>query len=181
MRRFSTRMGAHPRTQDGPPVGKASPPARLCPIARGNRAPGLPCKTPRSPRRTPSCQASLVAVSLAGYFGRLKIEFFYGCDWAGVTIEEFMGMLDAYLRWYRESFKVKEPLGLMKTPPPLPAAEFPVISPMLNVTVVPSSTYRPPPWKSAVLPEMVPPDVSSVPPCTTRTPPPPASACAWLP
>ena len=33
--------------------------------ARGNRAPGLPCKTPRSPRRTPSCQASLVAVSLA--------------------------------------------------------------------------------------------------------------------
>ena len=37
-----------------------------------------------------------------GYFGRLKIEFFHGCDWAGVTIEEFMGMLDAYLRWYRD-------------------------------------------------------------------------------
>lgn len=33
-----------------------------------------------------------------GFFGRLKIEFFHGCDWAGVTIEEFMGMLDAYLR-----------------------------------------------------------------------------------
>ena len=37
-----------------------------------------------------------------GFFGRLKIEFFYGCDWGGVTIEEFMGMLDAYLRWYRD-------------------------------------------------------------------------------
>ena len=37
-----------------------------------------------------------------GFFGRLKIEFFYGCDWAGATIEEFMGMLDAYLRWYRD-------------------------------------------------------------------------------
>ena len=36
-----------------------------------------------------------------GFFGRLKIGFFYGRDWAGVTIEEFMGMLDACLRWYR--------------------------------------------------------------------------------
>jgi hypothetical protein len=35
-------------------------------------------------------------------FGRLKIEFFHGCDWAGVTIEEFMDMLDAYLRWHRD-------------------------------------------------------------------------------
>ena len=37
-----------------------------------------------------------------GFFGRLKIEFFYGCDWSGVTIEEFIAMLDAYLRWYRD-------------------------------------------------------------------------------
>ena len=37
-----------------------------------------------------------------GFFGRLKIEFFHGCDWTGVTLEEFMGMLDAYLRWYRD-------------------------------------------------------------------------------
>ena len=35
-------------------------------------------------------------------FGRLKIEFFHGCDWAEVTIEKFMDMLDAYLRWYRD-------------------------------------------------------------------------------
>ena len=37
-----------------------------------------------------------------GFFGRLKIEFFHGCDWTGVTIGEFMDMLDAYLRWYRD-------------------------------------------------------------------------------
>jgi len=37
-----------------------------------------------------------------GFFGRSKIEFFHGRDWAGVTIKEFMGMLDAYLRWYRD-------------------------------------------------------------------------------
>ena len=37
-----------------------------------------------------------------GFFGRLKVEFFYGCDWDGVTIEEFIGMLDAYLMWYRD-------------------------------------------------------------------------------
>ena len=35
-----------------------------------------------------------------GFFGRLKIEFLRGCDWPGVTIEEFMGMLDAHLGWY---------------------------------------------------------------------------------
>ncbi|SET29771.1 Transposase InsO and inactivated derivatives [Olsenella sp. KH3B4] len=37
-----------------------------------------------------------------GFFGRLKMEFFHGRDWSGVTVEEFMGMLDAYLRWYRD-------------------------------------------------------------------------------
>ena len=37
-----------------------------------------------------------------GFFGRLKIEFFHGRDWAEVTIEKFMDMLDAYLRWYRD-------------------------------------------------------------------------------
>ena len=45
-----------------------------------------------------------------GYFGRLKIEYFYGCDWSGVTIEQFMGMLDAYLRWYRD-VRIKSDLG----------------------------------------------------------------------
>ena len=35
-----------------------------------------------------------------GFFGRLKTEFFHGRDWSGVTIGEFIGMLDAYIRWY---------------------------------------------------------------------------------
>lgn len=38
-----------------------------------------------------------------GFFGRLKIEFFHGCDWTGVTIGEFMDMPGAYLRWYRDA------------------------------------------------------------------------------
>ena len=31
------------------------------------------------------------------------MEFFHGRDWAGVTIEEFMDMLDACLRLYRDA------------------------------------------------------------------------------
>lgn len=37
-----------------------------------------------------------------GFFGRLKIEFFYGCDWSKVAIEEFTWMLNACIRWYRD-------------------------------------------------------------------------------
>ena len=59
-----------------------------------------------------------------GFFGRLKIEFFHGRDWAGVTIEEFMGMLDACLRWhgdvriegdldYRSPMQYRRDLGLL--------------------------------------------------------------------
>ena len=31
------------------------------------------------------------------------MESFYGCDWSKATIEEFMGMLDAHLRWYGDA------------------------------------------------------------------------------
>ena len=37
-----------------------------------------------------------------GFFGRLKTEFFHGCGWAGIAVEEFMDMLGACLRWYRD-------------------------------------------------------------------------------
>ena len=37
-----------------------------------------------------------------GFFGRLKNEFFYGRDWRGVSAEEFMGLLDAQMRFYSE-------------------------------------------------------------------------------
>lgn len=45
-----------------------------------------------------------------GFFGRLKIEFFYGRDWNGVALDEFADMLDAYLRWYRD-VRLKSDLG----------------------------------------------------------------------
>jgi transposase InsO family protein len=35
-----------------------------------------------------------------GFFGRLKNEVFYGEDWSGWSIEEFMSEIDAYIRWY---------------------------------------------------------------------------------
>jgi putative transposase len=45
-----------------------------------------------------------------GFFGRIKIEFFYGRDWSGVAVDEFMEMLDAYLRWYSD-VRIKSDLG----------------------------------------------------------------------
>lgn len=42
-----------------------------------------------------------------GFFGRLKNEFFHYRDWEGVTAEEFMGRLEAYLVYYREE-RIKE-------------------------------------------------------------------------
>ena len=47
-----------------------------------------------------------------GFFGRCKREFFYGRDWRGVSIEEFMEMLDGYLVWYRDKRR-KSDLGYM--------------------------------------------------------------------
>jgi len=38
-----------------------------------------------------------------GFFGRLKIEFFYGCDRGGAAIGELVRMLDAYLRWHGDA------------------------------------------------------------------------------
>ena len=35
-----------------------------------------------------------------GFFGRLKNEVFYGEDWSGWSIEEFMSEIDAYIRWH---------------------------------------------------------------------------------
>ena len=47
-----------------------------------------------------------------GFFGRLKVEFFYGRGWRGVSIEEFMEMLDSYLVWHRDKRR-KSDLGYM--------------------------------------------------------------------
>ena len=45
-----------------------------------------------------------------GFFGRLKVEFFYGRDWEGVSMDKFMEMLDSYLVWYRDKRR-KSDLG----------------------------------------------------------------------
>lgn len=47
-----------------------------------------------------------------GFFGRIKNEFFYGRDWQGVSLHEFMRQLDRYLRWYNQE-RIKESLGWM--------------------------------------------------------------------
>lgn len=45
-----------------------------------------------------------------GFFGRLKIEMFYGRSWQGVTTDQFSDMLDEYITWYN-SKRIKLSLG----------------------------------------------------------------------
>lgn len=46
------------------------------------------------------------------FFGRLKVEFFYGRDWSGWSIHGFMDALDEYIHWYNEE-RIKLSLGGM--------------------------------------------------------------------
>lgn len=45
-----------------------------------------------------------------GLFGRLKNEAFYNHSWAGVSIKEFIEILDQYIHWYAEK-RIKVSLG----------------------------------------------------------------------
>lgn len=45
-----------------------------------------------------------------GFFGRLKIEMFYGYSWQDVSIDQFIGILDEYIHWYAEE-RIKISLG----------------------------------------------------------------------
>ena len=47
-----------------------------------------------------------------GLFGRIKNEMFYNRSWAGVSLEEFMDTLNAYLHWYNEK-RIKMSLGAL--------------------------------------------------------------------
>jgi transposase InsO family protein/transposase-like protein len=47
-----------------------------------------------------------------GFFGRLKNEFFYGRSWQGVSIDEFIARLDAFMHWYNE-VRIKQSLGYL--------------------------------------------------------------------
>ena len=45
-----------------------------------------------------------------GFFGRLKVEAFYGRSWRGWTADEFMDEIDRYIHWYNEK-RIKASLG----------------------------------------------------------------------
>jgi putative transposase len=45
-----------------------------------------------------------------GFFGRLKNEMFYNHSWSGVSIKEFIEILDQYIHWYAEK-RIKVSLG----------------------------------------------------------------------
>ena len=45
-----------------------------------------------------------------GFFGRMKNEMFYGRSWQGVTLENFMHQIEAYMIWYRDE-RIKLSLG----------------------------------------------------------------------
>ena len=47
-----------------------------------------------------------------GFFGRSKNEMFYDRTWEGVTIEEFIDILNTYIQWYSEK-RIKVSLGGM--------------------------------------------------------------------
>ena len=47
-----------------------------------------------------------------GFFGRLKTELFYPRKWEHITIEEFMKVVDSYIRWYNEK-RIKLSLGFL--------------------------------------------------------------------
>ncbi len=45
-----------------------------------------------------------------GFFGRLKTEMFHNRSWEGVTMEQFIELVNEYIRWYNEK-RIKLSLG----------------------------------------------------------------------
>jgi transposase InsO family protein len=45
-----------------------------------------------------------------GFFGRLKTEMFYPRDWRSTNVEQFIDVIDSYIRWYNEK-RIKISLG----------------------------------------------------------------------
>ncbi|SDD55500.1 Integrase core domain-containing protein [Cupriavidus sp. YR651] len=45
-----------------------------------------------------------------GFFGRLKTELFYPRDWRTTPIEQFIEVVDSYIRWYNAE-RIKVSLG----------------------------------------------------------------------
>ena len=53
---------------------------------------------------------SLDNAACEGFFGRVKTEMFCSRDWRSTSIEQFIQLLDAYIRWYNEK-RIKSSLG----------------------------------------------------------------------
>lgn len=47
-----------------------------------------------------------------GFFGRLKTELFYPRDWKTETVEQFIQIVNSYIRWYNET-RIKLSLGAL--------------------------------------------------------------------
>lgn len=47
-----------------------------------------------------------------GFFGRLKTELFYPRNWQDITIDQFIHIVDSYIRWFNEK-RIKMSLGLL--------------------------------------------------------------------
>ncbi len=46
------------------------------------------------------------------FFGRLKTELFYSRDWQTVSVDQFIAVVDSYIRWYNEE-RIKISLGAL--------------------------------------------------------------------
>lgn len=47
-----------------------------------------------------------------GFFGRLKMELFYSRDWQAISTDQFIEVVDSYIRWYNEK-RIKISLGAL--------------------------------------------------------------------
>jgi len=45
-----------------------------------------------------------------GFFGRLKTGIFYPRTWQGISIDSFIEIVDAYIRWYNKD-RIKVSIG----------------------------------------------------------------------
>ena len=69
------------------------------------------CKDNNLTRSTGAKGCSPDNAAAEGFFGRIKQEFFHERSFAGVTMDEFIGMLDEYMVWYRDR-RIKTEFGM---------------------------------------------------------------------
>ena len=55
-------------------------------------------------------QCSPDTAAYEGFFGRLKTELFYPRSWKTTTIDQFIQVVNSYIRWYNEK-RIKISLG----------------------------------------------------------------------